>query len=118
MTGFPVDLKRTHDTGVQVLFTLADWNDVAAPPETLDGFNSEIHFVVPFGSREQYPNADPHGFSGAGVWYRKGSTPGIWHANLELGGVIVTWFKKSNLLKVVKREAVEAFLLEKVQPCG
>jgi hypothetical protein len=62
---------------------------------------------------EQYGDALPHGLSGSAAWFRRGPTPELWHANIDIGGVTVSWFTKENILKVVRREVVERFLSDK-----
>ncbi len=49
-------------------------------------------------------------FADRGLWFRRGRTPSMWHPNIELGGVTVSWFKGPNLLKIIRREVVESLL--------
>jgi hypothetical protein len=44
------------------------------------------------------------------MWYRRGPTPGLWHANLDIAGVTIAYYPRPNLLKAVRREVLEAFL--------
>lgn len=110
LTGFPQDISRQTEEGHFVVFTHAEWSDVIDAPDGLDGFDPRIHIAVPYAAREQYGDALPHGLSGSAAWFRRGTTPGVWHANLELGGVTISWYKRPNLLKVIRREIVEGFL--------
>jgi hypothetical protein len=57
-----------------------------------------------------YPDAEPIGLSGSAIWFRKGNTPLVWHPNLDIAGVTISWYPAHRLLKAVRRESVEGFL--------
>jgi hypothetical protein len=78
----------------------------------LENFDSTIHFASRFGARDARPDANPSGMSGAARWSRKGDTPGVWHPNLDIIGVTVTYYAGSRILKMVRRDAVVRFLQE------
>jgi hypothetical protein len=108
-TGFPFDITRLTFKDERVAFTSVVWTEVVPPLDGLDRkYDPNRHFLTPFDVDP--PTADPAGFSGAGVWYRKGDTPGIWHPNLDLAGVVIGYYRRSRVLQIVRREAVEGFL--------
>jgi len=50
------------------------------------------------------------GLSGAGVWWRRRIASGLWHANLELAGIVTNYYPDSQLLEALKIERVVSFL--------
>ncbi len=50
LTGFPQDISRQTLDGHYVVFTYAEWNEVAEPG-ALDGFDPQIHLAVPYAAR-------------------------------------------------------------------
>ena len=110
LIGFPYDLTRlTHDDA-RVVFTQVEWSRVEPARGGLEGFDADVHFLAHYSPPTTYPGADPRGLSGSAMWARKGDTPGVWHPNLELGGVTITYYSSARLLKMVRRERVEEFL--------
>ena len=105
--GFPHDLTRTTYKNEIVAYTYLEWSEIV-PNRDLDDFDPALHFLVPFG--ENYPEAHPMGMSGSAKWFRKGSTPEVWHPNIDIAGVTITFHPKERLTKNVRREAVEGFL--------
>lgn len=112
--GFPFDISRVLEDDSRVVFMHTDWWPVEAPPtKRLENFDPTIHFASRFGARDTHPHANPSGMSGAARWSRKGDTPGVWHPNLDIIGVTVTYYAGSGILKMVRRDAVVRFLLER-----
>lgn len=54
---------------------------------------------------------DPHGFSGTGFWYQRPVNQGrIWHPQPALLGICLDYFRKSQLLSVLRVERIISFL--------
>jgi hypothetical protein len=108
--GFPYDVSRVLKNESRVVFTQVDWWPVEPYPSDLPGFDRSVHFLTRYSPPATYPNANPRGLSGAARWTRKGNTPGVWHPNMEIIGVTVTYYPAAGLLKMVRRDAVMRFL--------
>ena len=61
----------------------------------LQEFDPAIHFLATFG--EEYPEAHPTGMSGSAKWFRKGLTPIVWHANIDIAGVTIAFYYASRV---------------------
>ena len=92
------------------MFTYLDWQPVVANRTGLANFNPAVHFLAGYSEPESYPDANPKGLSGSARWGRKSSTPEVWHPNIDILGVTVTYYKKQALLKMIRRKAVLEFL--------
>ena len=110
LMGFPHDISQVTQKNERVVFTHVEWTQVAPVREGLEGFEPSKHFLAAYYLTETYPNADPHGLSGAAMWFRSSNTPVVWHPNVEIAGVQIAWYRRPCLLKMVRREAVEGFL--------
>jgi hypothetical protein len=108
--GFPYDISRVLEDGKRIVFTHADWWPIDPSPSNLTTFDPGIHFVSRFSAADDYPDADPTGLSGSARWGRRDATPGVWHPNLDLTGVTITYYRSSRQLKMVRRESVINFL--------
>lgn len=108
--GFPYDLSRLTHEDARVVFTAVEWSKVEPDPNDLTGFDATLHFVAHYSPPTTYPDANPHGMSGSAMWVRRGDTPGVWHPNLDLAGVTITYYPQRQLLKAVRREKIEEFL--------
>lgn len=83
------------------------------PQHFPSSFNPARHFLLHYDPSEE--GALPHGFSGAGVWYRRGNSDVIWSANPVLAGVQTSWHKKSKTMIVIRSRVVQAFLRTALQ---
>lgn len=106
--GFPFDLTKITSDNVGVAFMFVHWGAVVAPREGLQDFNPEWHFLTDFDSQYGF---NPRGMSGSGGCYspRKPDNQ-LWSADLQVAGVSIGYYDKSQLLKLVRREKVEEFL--------
>jgi S1-C subfamily serine protease len=103
--GYPRALGRQVTAGGWAVFPSSEFSKVE-PPVGLDKFNPARSFLIKYSS-DSIPN--PHGFSGAAVWFHK-STASVWHSNLELAGIVTSYYGTRRLLEAAKVEAVSAFL--------
>jgi hypothetical protein len=105
--GYPSDIAKQLEGGNFVAFTSVDASRII-DHETLPSYDPECHFLRNFDLREIDPKAEPHGFSGSGVWYRSGPTPDgeLWVPRLQLAGLITHHYKVRKVLKAVRVEAV------------
>lgn len=78
------------------------------PPRFPSSFNPDRHFLLHYDPKEE--GAMPHGFSGAGVWYRRAGRGPIWSAEPVLAGIQTSWHKPSNRMIVVRSNIVRRFL--------
>lgn len=106
--GFPRDLSRLTHQDERVVFTYLEWTEVAPNRDGLENCDPARHFLAAFGQTE--PKAHPLGLSGSAMWFRRGSTPNVWHPNMDVAGVTIGFYERARLLKVVRRETVEGFL--------
>jgi len=109
-TGFPRDIARATGPGALAVFSHTEWTKVLAPRQGLAEFDANVHFLADYLTGTDYGGANPTGLSGSGAWLHKPVGDGIWHPNLDLAGLTVSWYPKSLLLRFVRREAIEAFL--------
>jgi len=109
--GYPGDISRQLESGNFVAFSSVDWSNTVEQVGLPD-YDQTRHFLKAYGMAEAEPDAHPAGFSGTGVWYRLGPTPTgeLWVPNLQLAGVIVTYYPRPRLLKAVRIERVVDFL--------
>jgi len=111
VVGFPHDIARVlKKDDSRVVFTQFDWAPVAEPGERPPSFDESQHLLAGYTPAHSAPGADPSGLSGAARWARRGSTPRIWHPNIDIIGVTVTYYRGSQLLKMVRRSVVNEFL--------
>ena len=108
--GFPIDISRIMSDDTRMLLTEFDWSPVQAPRNDLSGFDPAVHFLTAYSPPVDHDGANPHGLSGAARWARRGATPGLWHPNIDVIGVTVTYYPHHRLLKMVKRKSVTQFL--------
>jgi hypothetical protein len=115
ITGFPLDISRLTGNNERLVFPQSEWTQVVPDGEHLLGdFDPAKHFLAPYNLTETYPDANLKGMSGAAMWFRRGPTPDLWHSNLDIAGVVITWYPRVSLMKMVRREIVEGFLTEAV----
>lgn len=112
--GFPRDIARRTHKGTLVVFTSVDWTRVEQNRTYLQGFDPDTHFLASYTQAETYPEAKPHGISGAGMWFLGNEKLSVWYPKLDIAGVGVNWYPHACLLKMVRREAVEEFLTASV----
>jgi hypothetical protein len=106
--GFPHDLTRTTHEDHTVAFSYSEWSEIVSSDQNpFYNFDAATHFLVRF---EDNPDAHPRGMSGSARWFRRGKTPEVWHPNVDIAGIVITFDPKTRLTKNVKRESVEAFL--------
>lgn len=112
--GFPVDIRRVTHLNAGVVFPRIEWTNITETQRSLAKLDPALHFAAVYPTPEADPASRPLGLSGAAFWYRRSKTPVVWHPNLDLAGVILSWFESSKLLKAARRETVEAFLTSKL----
>jgi len=85
------------------------------PSREIEGFDPDQHFLASYNLEKLTPSGpEPHGISGAAAWLPVEKESIIWHPGKEMAGVATTWYRRLGLMKVVRREAVEEFLIAKV----
>lgn len=112
--GFPVDLRRVTHANAGVVFPRIEWTNVVETTRSLGKFDPAVHLVAVYPTPEADPATRPRGLSGATFWYRKAKTPLVWHPNLDVAGVILSWYENAKLMKAARRETIEAFLSSKL----
>jgi len=110
MIGFPFDLSRvsSHSEGrVNLSVRRRHELPIVVEPSRFrsDKFDPAVHFAVTFPSAGKFGAG---GFSGSALWRCGRLEQGIWNANPELLGVVVTELK--GLLKAVGTQRVLEFL--------
>jgi len=86
---------------------------VGANQTHLSKFDPDVHFLGPYATNEEFPDARPHGISGSGVWTpKKVSPPGVWYPKVDLAGITIGYYRSSKVLQFVRREVIERFLRE------
>jgi len=108
LMGFPADLGRPVQQGGLAAFRSVEWTQIEEPIR-IDDFDPQVAFLLRYQSADE--GRAPHGFSGAGVWYRTNS-PTVWHPNLRLAGVVTKYYPRLRLLESVRIEVVKEFLEE------
>jgi hypothetical protein len=108
--GFPYDLSRALADNSRVVFPQVDWAPVEGQRSGLSNLDHSLHFLAEYTQSLSAPGSNPHGLSGAARWARRGLTPGVWHPNLYIIGVTVTYYPNHRLLKMLRRQSVTAFL--------
>jgi len=78
------------------------------PPRFPSSFDPARHFLLHYDPKEE--GAMPHGFSGAGVWYRRAAHETIWCADPVLAGVQASWHRPSNTMIAIRAVVVRRFL--------
>ena len=71
-------------------------------------FDTAQHFLLHYDPKDE--GAMPHGFSGAGVWYRRSARGALWSADPVLAGIQSSWHKSSNTMIVIRSKVVRRFL--------
>ena len=78
------------------------------PSRFPSSFDPDRHFLLHYDPKDE--GAMPHGFSGAGVWYRRAGRRAIWSADPILAGIQTSWHKPSNTMIVIQSKIVHRFL--------
>lgn len=85
------------------------------PNRPMKDFDPDQHFLTSYNLQKLTPaGPEPHGISGAAAWMPVEKDSIIWHPDKEMAGVATNWYRREGLMKVVRREAVEGFLIAKV----
>ena len=110
-TGYPRDLARQTIPGEVVVFSHTELTEVLLTRDGLMNFDPSVHFLAAYHSATEYAGANPTGLSGSGAWFHRPSpAPGLWHPNIDLAGLTVSWYPPQRLLKLLRRETIESFL--------
>ena len=75
-----------------------------------DDLDSNRHYLVPYDGANV--SKDPHGFSGAAVWWESDKKEMIWRPNFKFAGTTTHCHKKGSIVRVVKASVVRRFLAE------
>jgi len=112
--GFPHDISRLTTDDERVAFTSIEWTDVHPNQTNLDRkFDPDRHFLSRYYVTEEHPDAEPHGFSGAGVWTPvRVPPPAVWYPKLALAGLTIGYYRTSTVLQSIRREIIEDFLID------
>jgi hypothetical protein len=111
--GFPHDISRLTPGNNRVVFTQVIWTKVVHNSgRLLNHFDPAKHFLAPYD--QDTPDAKPYGISGATTWIHVKGESVVWYPKIDLAGVATNWYEGPDLMKVIRREAVEEFLSEKV----
>jgi hypothetical protein len=117
MIGYPSDLSIEIDQGNHVVFTSTQWTNLLDQDESLKeskylrGCDPMKHILAQF-TNALFAKRHPRGFSGAGCWFRKGSSGegSVWNSNLSLAGIVTDYYAGEKLLKMARIEVVNSFL--------
>ena len=109
-----MNISRLTTQDERVAFTSIEWTEVAANQTNLDRhFDPDLHFLTRYYIADEYPEADPRGFSGAGVWTPiKVPPPAVWYPKLDLVGLTIGYYRSSRVLNNIRREVIEESLHE------
>jgi hypothetical protein len=109
-----MNISRLTTQDERVAFTSIEWTEVAANQTNLDRhFDPDLHFLTRYYIADEYPEADPRGFSGAGVWTPiKVPPPAVWYPKLDLAGLTIGYYRSSRVLNNIRREVIEESLHE------
>jgi hypothetical protein len=105
-TGFPADITRFTEANHGVVFNYVQWTEVVDTPTGVDEVDPALHALTAYADEEP---AHPAGMSGGGMWLHR-KAEGIWHPNIDLAAVTISYFPPTRQLKGVRREAIEGFL--------
>jgi hypothetical protein len=109
--GVPFDSYEQLGSGAVAFRTYALWgNYVPAGSKRKLQIDTRTHFLMEFPPAKN--GREPHGFSGAGVWYHDPTiaAPRIWVPSLILAGIITHYFRRSQVLQICRVEKVVNFL--------
>ena len=109
--GYPTAVSEIVNETVTVFSTASDWSRVENPPDNLPGFNGELHLALGYSLDREY-KLGPHGFSGSGIWSSRGTNAELWHPNLQLGGIALSYYPDRQMIKVLRSEKIVDFLVE------
>lgn len=110
----PVSAWRQQATGTTLVGLMGRprgcWLVVEGnPPKSLpSSFDPERDFLLRYDPSEE--GANPHGFSGSGVWCNRKKDTQVWSANPVLVGVQFAWHRPTNLMFAIGPEAIRKFL--------
>lgn len=105
-TGFPADITRFTEANHGVVFNYVQWTEIAASPTGVDEVDPALHVLTAYADDEP---AHPAGLSGGGMWFHR-KAEGIWHPNIDLAAVTISYLPPTRQLKGVRREVVERFM--------
>lgn len=112
--GFSRELYREIDPqGGFESFPFFDIRKVVAKNDDLLRLDDKWHFLIDYEDVED--SVDPKGLSGCGIWIREPSGDAIWTPNSYLIGIQSSYYPKSQLLKVVRIEALNEFILKSME---
>jgi len=111
----PVNAIRQREGGLLVGLATRPrgcWAEIEADPPTSlpSSFDPDRHFLLKYDPNEE--GAQPHGFSGCGVWGHRKTDEPVWSANPVLLGVEYKWHRPTNLMFSVRSEVIQGFLAE------
>jgi len=105
--GYPSDFGYVVGPGAMAAFPTMQATCIEEP-RSLPNHDPSSHFLMTYEFAPE--GVHPRGCSGGGVWFRRGLTTGIWHANLALAGIVTNYYPQSQLLEALKIEQVTSFL--------
>ena len=111
--GYPTAVAEIVNEAVTVFSTASDWSRIEEPPDNLTGFDEELHLALEYSLDREY-KLGPHGFSGSGIWSSRAANAELWHSNLQLGGIALSYYPDRQIIKVLRSEKVVDFLVDRL----
>jgi hypothetical protein len=75
-----------------------------------DHLQPDRHYLIPYDGANV--SRDPHGFSGAAVWWESDEKKLVWHPNFKFAGTVTHCHRNGSVVRVVKASVVRRFLTE------
>jgi hypothetical protein len=114
ITGYPSKNHRWLEDEGPLYFPQVTRTQIQ-PNRPMKDFDPDQHFLASYNLQKLTPpGPEPHGISGAAAWVPVEKDSIIWHPDKDMAGVATNWYRREGLMKVVRREAVEGFLIAKV----
>jgi hypothetical protein len=109
-----VSPKRT-EADLAIWPTLFGGAVLPFPPEDevrfyYDDLQPDKHYLIPYDGANV--SKDPHGFSGAAVWWERDEKKLVWYPDFKFAGTVTHCHRSGSVVRVVKASAVRRFLAE------
>ena len=111
--GFPSAISEQVLPGKHAASRAITYEKLVDPPSSVN-FDPTDQLALTYSYGEDIPpsGVDPHGFSGAGVWYESHQDRPIWHPQPRLAGIITTYYPRKRILTGIRIEAITNLLEE------
>jgi hypothetical protein len=110
MMGFPGERAHVLPDSSKMVFKNIDYTTILPPIEHRN-FDPARHILVNFPSAAEF---DPHGYSGAALWYNVRRKSKIWRPGPEVGGMVIEYLRKDAALIALRFDAIRDFVSKHV----